>query len=157
MRTYVEEEGKMSQPREMLISSFKLENATLITPVLLFYLQLGLIVTKLHRFREYTPKKCFNSFVQAAVDARRKGDKNPKSSVVAETMRLLPNSSYGYQIMDRSRQTVTKYLSGRKTHAAISSKLFIKVDLVNNSLYEVVLAKEQIERKKPIIVGFFIL
>ena len=88
----------------------------------------------IHRFVEYTPKKCFNNFVQAAVDARRKGDENPNSSVVAETMKLLANSSYGYQIMDRSRHTVTKYFNDKKTHAAIVSKLFKKLDQLNNSL-----------------------
>ena len=114
MKTYAEEEGIMSQPRKMLISSFTLQNGTLITPLLLFCLQLGLVVTKIHRFVEYTPKKCFNSFVQAAVDARKEGDENPDSSVVAETMKLLANSSCGYQIMDRSRHTVTKYISDEK-------------------------------------------
>ena len=107
----------------MLISSFASQNGTLITPLLLFYLQLALVITKQHRFVEYTPKKCFNSFVQAAVDARRQGDKNPNSSVVAETMKLLANRSYGYQIKERSRHTVTKYLTEDKTHAAITSKL----------------------------------
>ena len=58
--------------------------------------------------------------------------------------------------MDRSRHTVTKYLSDEKTHVAIISKLFKKLDHVNNSFYEVELAKAQIEHKEPIIVGFFI-
>ena len=157
MKNYAEEERLLSQPRKMLISSFTLQNGTLITPLLLFYLQLGLVCTKIHRFVEYTPKKCFNSFVQSAVDARRQGDENPNSSVVAETMKLLANSSYGYQIMDRSRHTVTKYLSDEKTHAAINSKLFKKLDHVNSSLNKVELAKAQIEHQEPIIVGFFIL
>ena len=147
----------MSQPRKNLISSFTLQNGTLITPLLFFYLQLGLFVTKIDRFVEYTPNKCFNSFVQAAVDPRRKGDDNANSSVVAETMKLLANSSCGYQLMDRSRHTVTKYLSDEKTHAAINSKLFKNLDHVNNSLHEVELAKAQIEHKEPIIVAFFIL
>ena len=157
VKTYAEEEGIMSQPRKMLISSFTLQNGTLITTLLLFYLQLGLVVTKKHRFVEYTPTKCFNSFVQAAVDARRKCDENPNSSVVAETMKLLANCSYDYQIMDRSRHTATKYLSDEKTHAAINSELFKKLDHINNSLYEVELARAEIEQKEPIIVGFFIL
>ena len=140
----------------MLISSFTLQNGTLITHLLLFYLQLGLVVTKIHRFVEYTPKKCFISFVQAAVDARRKGDENPNSSVVAETMKLLANSSYGYQNMDRSRHTVTKYLSDEEMHAANNSKLFKRLDHMNNPLYEVELVKARIEHKKPIILGSFI-
>ena len=56
------------------------------------------------------------------MDARKKGDENPNSSVVAETMKLLANSSYGYQIIDRSRHTVTRYLTDEKAHAAIISK-----------------------------------
>ena len=72
-------------------------------------------------------------------------------------MKLLANSSYGYQIMDRSQHTVTKYFSDEKTHAAINSKLFEGLDHMNKSLYDVELAKAQIEDKEPIIVGFFIL
>ena len=71
-------------------------------------------------------------------------------------MKLLAIRSYSYQIMDRSRHTVTKYLTDEKTHAAINSELFKKLDKVNTSLYEVELAKAQIENKEPIIVGFFI-
>ena len=72
-------------------------------------------------------------------------------------MKLPANSSYGYQIMDRSRQTVTKYLSDKKTNAAFKSKLFKRLDHMNNALYEVELTKTEIEHKEPIIVGFFIL
>ena len=115
----------------------------------------GLVVTKIHRFVEYTPKKCFNSFVQAAVDTRGKGDENSNSSILAETIKLVANSSYGYQIMGRSRHTETKYLSDIKTHEAIYSKLFIKLDHVNNPFFEVELAKAHIKHKEPIIVGFY--
>ena len=134
MKNFAEEERLLSQPRKMLISSFTLQDGTLITPLLLFYLKLGLLCTKIHRFVENTPKKYLNSFVQSAVDARTQCDENPNSSVVAETMKLLANSSHGYQIMDRSRHTVTKYLTDEKTHVASSSKLFKKLDHVNNSL-----------------------
>ena len=141
----------------MLISSLTLQNGNLITPLLLLYLQLGLVVTKIHRFFDYTLKKRFSSFVQAAVDSRRKGDGNPKSSVVVETMKLLTNSSYDYQIMDRSQHLVAKYLSDKKLHAAKIFKLFKKLEHVNNSFYQVEHAKAQIEHSEPIIVGFFLL
>ena len=104
--------------------------------------------------------KCFNSFVQSAVDARRKGDENPHSSVVAETMKLLENSSYGYQIMDRIRHTITKYLIDEKAHKAINSKFFKKHNHLNGNLYEMESVKADVEptlHKEPIILGFFIL
>ena len=158
MKNYAEEERLLSQPQKVLISSFTLPNGTIIYPLLLFYLQLGLVCTKIHGFVGYIPKKCFNSSVQSAVDARRQGEENPNSSVVAETMKLLANSSYGYQFMERSQHTVTKYLSDEKSHAAINSKLLKRlVDRINNSLYEVELAKSEIEHKETILVGFFIL
>ena len=118
MKDYAEKKGLLCQLRKKLISSYFLENGTLITPLLLFYLDLGLVCKKIHRFVEYIPVKCFYNFVQSAVKARREGDENPNSSVVAETMKMLANSSYGYQIMDRSRHTVTKYLNDEKTHGA---------------------------------------
>ena len=102
MKQYAEKENIMVQLRRMLISSFTLTNGTIITPFLLFYLKLGLVCKKIHQFVQYAPRKCFNNFVQYAVDGRRQGDNIPNSSVVAETMKLLANSSYGYQIMDRS-------------------------------------------------------
>ena len=46
MKEYAEKEGIRSQPRRMLISSFHLRNGTIITPLLLYYLNLGLECTK---------------------------------------------------------------------------------------------------------------
>ena len=61
MKNYAEEERILSQPRKMLISSFTLQSGTLITPLLLFYLQLGFVCAERHRCVEYTPNNCFNS------------------------------------------------------------------------------------------------
>ena len=97
----------------MLTSSFKLENGTArknrtaINPLFNFYFELGLHCTKIYRFVQFSLQKCFNSFVQSVLDARREGDENPLSEFVAKAMKLLCNSSYGYQIMDRFRHTVT--------------------------------------------------
>ena len=157
MQDYAEKEGFLCQSRKMLISGYFLENGTLITPLLLFYLELGLICKKIYRFVEYTPVKCFIKFVQSAVDARREGDENPNSSFVAETVKLIANSSYGYQIMDSSRPTVTKNLNNDKTQGAINTKFFKHSAHINDQLYEVELAKAEIEHREPIIVGFFIL
>ena len=95
--------------------------------------------------------------MQSAVDARRQGYENPNSSVVAETMKLLANSSYGYQIIDRSRHTVTKYLTDEKANSAINSKMFKRFYHIIDQLFEVELVKSEIDHREPIILGFFIL
>ena len=59
--------------------------------------------------------------------------------------------------MDRSRHTVTKYLNDEKTHSAINSKIFKRLNFIKDQLYEVELFKSEIEHQEPIIVGFFIL
>ena len=157
MKDYAEKEGLLYQPREMLISSFSLENGTLITPLLLFYLDLGLICKKIYRFVEFIPVKWFKNFVQSAANALREGGENPKSSFVAETINLLANSSYGYQVKDSSRHTVTKYLNDEKTYGAINTNFFKRLDHINDQLYELKLAKSEFEHKEPILLGFFIL
>ena len=157
MLEYAEKNALLLKPQRMLISSFKLNNGILITPLLKFYLKLGLRCTKIHRFVEYTPQKCFNGFVQSVVDARREGDEIPDSSVVAETIKLLGNSSYGYQIMDRSRHTENLYLNDEKTHKAINNRLFRRLNSVSTDIYDVELVKSTVEHCEPIIVGFFIL
>ena len=118
---------------------------------------MGLECTKNHQFVEYTPKKCFSSFVESAVKARRQADENTNSIVVAETMKVLANSSYGYHIKDRSRHTMTKYLNDEKMHSAINNKLFKRLNFITDHLYEVEFVMSENEHREPIIVGFFIL
>ena len=59
--------------------------------------------------------------------------------------------------MNRSQHSVTNYFSDKKTHATINSQLFNKLDHEKNALYEVELAKAQMEHKEPFIVAFFVL
>ena len=92
---------------------------------------------------QYTPMKCFNNFVQSAVNARKEGDENPNYRGVEEAVKLLANSSFGYQFMDRSRHTVTNYLSDKKTHCAFNNKLFKRLSYVNDQLFEVELVKSK--------------
>ena len=69
----------MNQPRRMLISSLELKNGTIITWLILFPMELGLECAKIYRIVECTPVKCFNCFLQSALNARQ-GDENPLSS-----------------------------------------------------------------------------
>ena len=157
MKTYAEENDLLKLPQRMLISSLKFTNGTLMTPLFNFYLDLGLQCTKVHRLVQYTAHNVFNSFVQSVVDARRAGDENRLSGIVAATMKLLGNSSYGYQIMDRSKHTIIKYLGEEKNHKAINNQFIKRLNIVAKDLYDVELVKSTIEYRESIIVGFFIL
>ena len=75
-QNYANENDLLQHPQQMLISSFKLENGSIITPLFNFYIELGLQRTNVYCFVQYLPRKCFNKFVQSFVDARREGDEN---------------------------------------------------------------------------------
>ena len=64
-------------------------------------------------------------------------------------MKLLANSWYDYQIMDRSRHSITKFTNDEKTHAANNKKMFKRLGYVNNQLYEVELARSESDHKEP--------
>ena len=69
-------------------------------------------------------------------------------------MKLLRNSSYGYQIKDWSRHTFTKCLSDEKTRGGLNNKMFKRLGVINDLFYDVELVKSEIEHREPIIVGF---
>ena len=114
---------------------------------------MGLVCLYKNSLRHWVHSK--NVFQQSAVDARRQKDKNPNSSVVAKTQKLLANSSNGYQFIDGSRQTVKTHLNYGNTHAAINSNLFMELNHVNNASCQVELAKAETKFKEAIIFGFF--
>ena len=157
MNGYAEKEGLLCQPRRMLISSYFLENGTLITPLLLFYLDLGLVCKKIIASWKIFQLNVSINLCNLVSMPRREGNKNSNSCVVGETMKFLAIRSYGYQIVDRSRRTVTKNLSDEKTHGATNTKMFKRLDHIIDQLHELELAKAEIEHREPIIVGFFIL
>ena len=129
MNEFAEKERLLTQPRRMLISSYFMENGTIITPLLLFYLDLGLACKKIYRSVQYTPMKCLNNFVQSAAIARREGDEKLNSCVLEKTMNLEANSCFGYQIMCWSRHTIKKYFSDEE-HVEPSIKIFLDVCVI---------------------------
>ena len=85
--------------------------------------------------------------MQNAVNAPCQGEGKPNSSVVAETMKLLANSSYGYQLMNRSHHSITEYTNDEKTRATIRNEMFKRMGYIKDELLEVELAKSEIQHK----------
>ena len=79
----------------------------------------------------------------------------PTSSVVAETMKLLDDSSCGHQIMGRSRHTAAKFSNDGKTHSAMKSKLFKRVSHITDQLCKVKTVEPESEHREPVNIEFF--
>ena len=121
MQEHAERRGLLSQPWRLLFSSLELTNGTIITPLLLFHLQLGLVFKKNYRFVEYTSVKSFNNYEQSVVNACRRGDENPNSSVVAETSSL-QTARVAINLLLAVALSITKCTNDEKTQAAIKKK-----------------------------------
>ena len=94
MKAYAEEHNIMAQPRRSLIGSMKGDKILLATPLLKWYLEHGLEVTKVHQVIEFSPEPCFKSFGCAVSDARRAGDADPSKAIIADTMKLVSLFEY---------------------------------------------------------------
>ena len=93
MRQYGEEHGFMKQPQRSLISSYFGRDLLLITPLVQYYVRLGLKVTRIYEVVQFERKPCFKGFVDQVIQARREADLDPKKKVIAESMKTLGNSS----------------------------------------------------------------
>ena len=89
MKVYTGEHNIMAQPRRSLIGSIKGEKVLLATPLLKWYLEHGLEVTKVHQVIKFTPEPCFKLFGDAVSDARRAGDMDLSKAIIADTVKLV--------------------------------------------------------------------
>lgn len=89
MKQFADENDIMPRPRRSLIGSLKGEKILLATPLLKWYLEHGLVVSKIYQVIEYTPKACFEPFGEAVSNARRDGDRDPSKAIIADTMKLV--------------------------------------------------------------------
>ena len=72
MKSYAIENDMLKHSQTVLISSFKLENGTDITSLIIFCLELGLKCTKVYRFFSVLSSKKFQLFLQSVVDVEEK-------------------------------------------------------------------------------------
>lgn len=158
MQQHVRENGLLEKPRRLLVGVMKARKLLLASPLLQWYLQHGLEVKNIYQVIEYTPMKCFQSFVTNVTEARRQGDDDPKLSVIADTNKKIGNSAYGGLIMDKLKHRNVQYIQGvDEAQKAVNKPDFVNLTLLEDSVYEVEKAKSKIVLDLPIQLGYFIL
>ena len=158
MQQYICERNMSTNPRKLLVGAMSAKKILLSSPLLRWYLQHGLIVTKIYQVIEFTPLRCFRNFVNQVSDARRAGDVAPEQGIIADTMKLIGNSGYGSLIMDKEKHQDIKYIQGQgKTQLKMNDPLFRKCNNIGQDLFEIELAKRKIKMDLPIQLGYHIL
>ena len=89
MKRFVEENGVLKSPTRPLIASYWAGKIMLATPLLKWYLNHGLVVTRVHEVVQYKPSRCFYNFMEEVVTARREGDSDPSTKIVSDRSKLI--------------------------------------------------------------------
>ena len=101
MQTHIKKFDLSKEPRQFLVGGMKARQIILATPLLKWYLNHGLEVTKIYQVIEFKSQRCLHQFVQDFSDARRQCDSDPSKAILADTWKLEGNAAYGSTIMDQ--------------------------------------------------------
>ena len=154
MRKFAEENGIMSQPRKLLIGSYFGQKLLLSADLIRWYIEHGLIVTKIYQCIEYIPRACFEPFAQMVSDSRRKGDRDPNCAILAQTYKLMGNSSYGKTIENPSNYSHITYGSGSSVNSKTNSPLFRSCVAVYDDFFKISCFPEKSTWSQPVQIGF---
>ena len=136
-----------------LIGSYFGKRILLYTPLLKWYLQHGLEITKFHRLIAYEGTRCFKKFADEVSDARRAGDVNKDFELIAETMKLFGNSAYGKTITNKENFSSTSYANEDNITKKINNPHFKDLEKLFGDTYEVSSTKREIKMDLPLQIG----
>ena len=156
MRAYLEAAGKLKQAQKQLIGSFFGMGILLGTPLLQWYLDKGLKVTKVHVLIEYIPEKTFEPFVEEVTRARRKGDENVDCKILSDLYKLLGNSSYGKTICNKQNFLSTKYVSPRKARKMALHWSVQETQDISENTVEMSCLPTNVNFDLPIQIGYMV-
>ena len=154
MKAYAEENDIMSRPRRSLIGSMVGEKILLATPLLKWYLEHGLEVTHVYQVIEYTPKPCFKPFDDAVSNAHRAGDADHSKAIIADTIKLVGNSSYVKTITNKERHRQVKFCNDDDVPSLINSPFFRELNPIDDTRTKCKAARKKLNWIYPFKLDF---
>ena len=157
MQEYAKEHKIKDFPLHLLIGSYFGKKIGLSTPLLKWYLNHGLVITHIYTVVEYIPNAAFNSFMTQVAQARLDGDCDNDKALIAETMKLIGNSSYGKLITNKEKHHDIVYVNESEIGIELMDEHFFNLTELPDGYYEVEKTKKKINFDLPIHLGVFIL
>jgi G:T-mismatch repair DNA endonuclease (very short patch repair protein) len=145
MRQFAEENDHLLRPQRSLIASMRGDKILLFSELLRWYLEHGLVVTRVYQVVEYEGRHIFESFGKSVSDARRAGDADSSLELLANTAKLVGNSLYGKTITDKTKHKNVNYFSdNHQASLAIRSNQFHSINQLDEGVYETVSFKKRV-------------
>ena len=156
MREHLKKHDRLKQPQRQLIGSYFGDKILLGTPLLKWYLEKGLKVTRVHLLVQYTPQKSFLPFVEQVTEARRLGDTDRNCKILSDLYKLLGNSSYGKTICNKKNFTNVRYISPKKAARLALHWTVQNVEDISENTCEVSCLPTTVTYDLPIQIGFMV-
>ena len=145
---------KMIKNNKKLLGVMKAEKILLYSPLLKWYLNHGLQVTKIHRYISYTSGRPFKWFPEEVSSARRAADQDKNKKQLGDTAKLKGNSFYGKMIENLEKHISTKFTTDKKLIDKIfRSPFFEDLEEINAGVFEVRQRKKQVTITRPYQCG----
>lgn len=154
MQEYMNATGCKIGKGRKLISSYIGDHILLYTPLIKWYIKMGLVVKKIYYGLEYIhPSACFKEFGEQISDSRRNADKDPSKKIIAETDKLTGNSFYGKTATNKEKHTCAKYVCKDKVPKLIAKHTFKDLNQLGEDSFEVKQFKSKIKMDLPIQIA----
>ena len=145
---------KMIKNNKKLLGVMKTEKILLYSPLLKWYLNHGLQVTKIHRYISYISGRPFKWFPEEVSSARREADNDKNKKQLGDTAKLKGNSFYGKMIENLEKHISTKFTTDEKLIDNIfRSPFFEDLEEINEGVFEVRQRKKQVTITRPYQCG----
>ena len=92
---------------------------------------------------EYAANACFAGFADDVSNARRQGDRDPSTAVIAETMKLFGNSGYGRTLTNKEKHLNIEYCDEAGVGIKVNDPHFRKLDILSDNFYEISKTKDE--------------
>ena len=155
MRDYKINTGrKKIKNNKKLLGVMKAEKILPYSPLLKWYLNHGLQVTKIHKYISYTPGRPFKWFPEEVSGARRAADQDKNKRQLGDTAKLKGNSFYGKMIENLEKHMNTKFTTDENLIDKIfRGPYFDDLEEISNGVFEVSQRKRRVTITRPYQCG----
>ncbi len=147
-----ENKAKINKKERKLVGLLSVKKILLYTPLLKWYIQHGLKITKVYNVIKAERGRPFAEFTQIVSNARRTGDVDKLLEFFADTMKLVGNSAFGSTGMDKSKHVNVKMVRENDALKLRNSSLF-KTDVEYKDFVESTSYKRKIKQNMPLQVA----
>ena len=145
---------KKIKNNKKLLGVTKAEKILLYSPLLKWYLNHGLQVTKIHKYISYTSGRPFKWFPEEVSAARRAADQDKNKKQLGDTAKLKGNSFYGKIIENLEKHMNTKFTKKEKLIDKIfRSPYFDDLEEISEGVFEVSQRKRVVTITRPYQCG----